>query len=80
MAVKNVDANYPPTTMIHGTVDTDVPHEQSTMMAEQLKRHGVAHQLHSISNGEHGLAGADPATVNDAYRKAFAFFDKHLNS
>ncbi len=80
MAVKNVDANYPPTAMIHGTLDTDVPHQQSTMMAEQFKQHRVEYQLQSVPNGEHGLAGANPKHVNDAYRKAFAFFDKHLNA
>ena len=26
MAVKNVTENYPPTLMIHGTADTDVPY------------------------------------------------------
>ena len=33
MPVKNVTADYPPTLLIHGTIDTDVPHEQSVMMA-----------------------------------------------
>ncbi|MBM80856.1 MAG: hypothetical protein CMJ78_09705 [Planctomycetaceae bacterium] len=78
MAVKNVTKEYPPTTMIHGTVDTDVPYEQSAMMAEQFKKHGVEYQLHSIKNGEHGLAGADPEAVNAAYEKAFQFVDDHM--
>ncbi|MCZ6671487.1 MAG: prolyl oligopeptidase family serine peptidase [Verrucomicrobia bacterium] len=43
---------YPPTLMIHGTNDTDVPDEQSVMMAEQFEQHGVPHKLISIENGE----------------------------
>ena len=33
MPVKNVTAEYPPTVLIHGTSDTDVPFEQSAIMA-----------------------------------------------
>jgi acetyl esterase/lipase len=60
MPIKNVDAKYPPTVLIHGTVDTDVPYEQSTMMARELKQQGVEYELLSIEGGEHGLAGGDP--------------------
>ncbi len=57
MPVKNVTSDYPPTLLIHGTKDTDVPYEQSVMMAKQLKQHGVEHQLVTIPGGEHGLGG-----------------------
>lgn len=80
MAVKNVTAEYPPTIMIHGTSDTDVPHELSATMAEQLKQHGVLHELISILDGEHGLDGGDPDLIDAAYAKAFAFIDQHLTS
>lgn len=79
MPVKNVTKDYPPTTMIHGTKDTDVPHQQSVMMAEQFKKHGVKYQLHSIANGEHGLPGGDPSAINVAYDEAFAFVRQHLS-
>ncbi|MEX2169861.1 MAG: alpha/beta hydrolase [Pirellulales bacterium] len=78
MPVKNVTPDYPPTVMIHGTADTDVPHEQSVLMAEQFKRHGVPYLLLSVSDGEHGLNGAEPNEINAAYSKAFAFVDEHL--
>jgi acetyl esterase/lipase len=78
MPVQNVTGKYPPTVLIHGTDDTDVPHEQSEMMAQQLKEHKVPHQFHSVRNGEHGLGGAASADVESAYAKAFAFVDKHL--
>ncbi len=80
MAVKNVDAKYPPTVLIHGTADTDVPHEQSVMMARELKEHGVEHELLSIEGGEHGLGGGDPKDINAAYRRAFEFLKHHLEN
>ncbi len=78
MPVKNVTPNWPPTLMIHGTADTDVPHEQSELMARQFTKHDVQHQLISIENGEHGLAGGDPELINAAYRDAESFLDKYL--
>ena len=64
--------------MIHGTEDTDVPHEQSAMMAREFVRHNVTHQLVSIENGEHGLGGGDPNRIDQAYRKAEQFLDQIL--
>src|SRR5439155_22731694 len=42
--VRNVAATYPPTMLIHGTNDTDVPYELSAMMAKELSRKGVEHE------------------------------------
>ena len=78
MPVKNVTADYPPTVLIHGTNDTDVPYEQSVLMAEQFKQHKVPHEFISIPGGEHGFGGGDPQLVEDAYAKAFTFMDKRL--
>lgn len=78
MAVKNVTEYYPPTLMIHGTLDTDVPHEQSVMMAEQFSKHSVPHRLISIENGEHGLGGGDRAAIAAAYAAVLPFVRKHL--
>lgn len=73
MPVKNVTEDYPPTLLIHGTDDTDVPYEQSVMMAEQFREHGVEHRLITVEHGEHGLAGAAPADIDAAYEEAIAF-------
>ena len=75
-----MDANYPPTSLIHGTNDTDVPYEQSVMMAEEFMKHGVKYQLHSIKNGEHGLGGGDPNAINEAYEEAFRFLKYYLGN
>jgi acetyl esterase/lipase len=78
MPVKNVTKGYPPTVLIHGTADTDVPHEQSIMMSREFARRGVAHAMISIPGAEHGLAGGDPKLVDAAYRQAFAFVNRLL--
>lgn len=78
MTLKNVTKAYPPTLMVHGTKDTDVPYEQSTLMAEQLKQHGVEHELVTIPGAEHGLAGGDPKLIDDAYQRAFEFMHERM--
>ena len=77
MPVRNVTVEYPPTFLIHGTEDTDVPYAQSVMMAEQVRLHGVEHELVSVAGGEHGLAGADGGDIEAAYAGALAFIDRH---
>lgn len=78
MPVKNVTDDWPPTLMIHGTADTDVPHEQSEMMAHEFARHNVQHELISIAGGEHGLGGGDPEKIDQAYVRAEQFLDQVL--
>jgi acetyl esterase/lipase len=78
MAVKNVTTQFPPTYLMHGTADTDVPYEQSVIMAAEFKKHGVPHEFITLDNGEHDFSGADPAQVEKAYLGALAFVKKHL--
>jgi acetyl esterase/lipase len=78
MPVKNVTEQYPPTLLIHGTKDTDVPYEQSVMMADQFKKYGIDHELITIASGEHGLAGGDPEKINRAYEKMFQFVHQRM--
>ena len=78
MPVKNVTRQYPPTLLIHGTEDTDVPYEQSVMMVGQFKKQGVEHELVTIVGGEHGLGGGDPDKIDEAYEKAFQFVHKRM--
>jgi acetyl esterase/lipase len=76
--VRNVTAAYPPTMLIHGTEDTDVPYELSAAMAKELARHKVPHELVTVRGAGHGLAGGDNKQVEQARRKALAFIRKHL--
>ncbi len=78
MPVKNVTPDYPPTMLIHGTDDTDVPYEQSVMMAEQFQQHGVAHELVTIPGGEHGLGGGDPELIAKAYDDVVAWVNRYM--
>lgn len=78
MPVKNVTKQYPPTLLIHGTKDTDVPYEQSVMMAEQFSKFSVDHEFITITGGEHGLVGGDPNRIQQAYNKAFQFVRQRM--
>lgn len=54
---RNVTRDYPPTLLLHGTADTDVPYERSVDMAKQLRGAGVNHELITIDGGTHGFDG-----------------------
>jgi dipeptidyl aminopeptidase/acylaminoacyl peptidase len=77
--VRNVTAEYPPTLLVHGTKDTDVPYEQSARMARELGRKGVVHELVTVKDAGHGLAGARPAVVAETHDRVLAFLKKHQN-
>jgi acetyl esterase/lipase len=78
MPVRNVTKDFPPTLLIHGTKDTDVPYDQSVLMSDEFQRHGVLHELITIANAEHGLAGGEPAMIENAYAKALEFVNRHM--
>ncbi|GDY18988.1 hypothetical protein LBMAG56_03330 [Verrucomicrobiota bacterium] len=78
MPLKNVRAGFPPTVLIHGTADTDVPFEQSQLMVKEFERQKIPFQFHPIPRGEHGLGGGDPAVIEEAHRQAFAFVKQQL--
>lgn len=76
---KHVSKDYPPTLMLHGTVDTDVPHSQSARMAVLLKKAGVEHELITMPGMGHGFDGQhenDPR-VQAAFAKVLQFLQKH---
>ena len=56
--VRNVTRDYPPTLLLHGDNDTDVPFEQSVLMARELERHGIQHELISMPGRGHGFDAA----------------------
>jgi acetyl esterase/lipase len=76
--VRNLTPEYPPILMVHGTVDDDVPYEQSAAMDRELTRLKVPHELITIRGAGHGLAGGDKKLVDDAHERALAFIRKHL--
>jgi acetyl esterase/lipase len=76
--VRNVSADYPPTLLVHGTEDTDVPYALSAAMDRELARHRVAHELVTVKGAGHGLAGGDKQLVEQAQQKALAFIRRSL--
>lgn len=76
--VRNVNEKYPPTLMIHGTKDTDVPYEQSVQMAQEFSRKKVEHELITVQDAGHGLSGAKPDEVAKAYERVREFLNKKL--
>jgi dipeptidyl aminopeptidase/acylaminoacyl peptidase len=74
----NVSTDYPPTLLVHGDRDTDVPYEQSVLMDEELTRHGVEHELLTVAGGGHGPSGADAKVVDQTYDRANDFQRKYL--
>lgn len=76
---RNVGADYPPTLLLHGTRDTDVPYEQSVAMAAALAAAGVEHELLTILDGGHGFDhDRDDTRVQDAFASDVAFLRRHL--
>ncbi len=76
--VRQVTDKYPPTMLIHGTSDTDVPHEQSVVMDRELARHRVPHDFISVAGGSHGLGGLDRTRLAEIHGRVVAFLDRYL--
>jgi len=76
--VRNVTPDYPPTMLIHGDQDADVPYEQSAIMAELLGRAGVDCEFITIAGGGHCSLGLDAGAVTGTYARIVAFLDRHV--
>jgi acetyl esterase/lipase len=76
--VRSLTAEYPPTLLIHGTTDDDVPYEESADMDAALTRLKVPHELIAVRGAGHGLAGGDQKAVDDAHERALAFIREHV--
>jgi len=72
--------DYPPTLLIHGDADTDVPHSQSAQMHEALVKAGVESKFISLPGYPHGFdfqMPKDPETQR-ANKAVADFFLKKL--
>ena len=77
--LRNVTKDYPPTLLLHGDEDTDVPFEQSALMAQEFERKGVRHEFIRMAGRGHGFDGAmwDPV-ITATFDRVLAFLEKHL--
>ncbi len=80
MPLRNVSPKYPPTLLIHGDADTDVPFEQSTLMQQVLVQSGVENQLIRLAGGEHGLAANTAEKVSQTIDSAVGFILSKLKT
>jgi acetyl esterase/lipase len=76
--IRNVSAQFPPTMLVHGTKDTDVPYEQSAIMDKELQRKGVEHEFITVPGGGHGLGGTPREVVSRMQNQVLAFLKRHL--
>jgi len=53
--ISNIDSQYPPTFLLHGTDDTDVPVELSKDMYSELVTMKIKTQIYIHPNGDHGF-------------------------
>ena len=73
MPLGNIGKTYPPTLLIHGDADTDVPYEQAVMLDQALRSHAVPTEFITIRNADHFLRGGDPLVVAKAQEDAARF-------
>jgi acetyl esterase/lipase len=77
--IRNVTADYPPTFLIHGTDDTDVPYAESKNMAAKLAESNVKHEFITVAGAGHGLSGAKSDEVAEFARRAADFVAAHAS-
>ena len=72
--VTHVTKDAAPFLIMHGDKDTTVPHHQSELLNEALKKAGVEVTFKTVEGAGHGFGGPEiTKTVQD-------FFDKHLKA
>lgn len=78
--VRNVTSDFPPTLLIHGELDTDVPYGQSVAMAEVLRKEGVFFKTIINPEWEHlfDLKQPDNPKVEKALDELGAFLSRFL--
>jgi acetyl esterase/lipase len=78
---RNVTPDYPPTLLLHGEADTDVPFEQSLLMADAFARCGVDHEFIRRAEWGHAFdmaAPADDAALQAAYDRVLEFLERRV--
>ncbi|MFU1796208.1 alpha/beta hydrolase fold domain-containing protein [Paenibacillus azoreducens] len=77
--IDNISEDYPPTLLLHGDRDTDVPYEQSVLMHEKLKEKGIYSKLITIEGADHVFDQHfnDPM-VQNAFKEIVDFLNLRL--
>lgn len=73
------DSDFPPTLLLHGTKDEDVPYEQSVLMSKKLSNSGGSCKLITIPDGKHVFdEDWDNPVVQKAFEEIISFLNSHL--
>lgn len=75
--VRHVDANFPPTLLIHGTSDTTVPVSASLRMYESLVEAGVPVDLHLYAEQPHAF-DAQPEFGRQCANEMLLFLNRYV--
>jgi acetyl esterase/lipase len=79
--IRHITPDYPPTMLLQGQKDTDVPFEQAKTLGEALQRNGVVHQLVSDPDWDHAFdyrANDKDPKVAAAFNLVLAFLAEQL--
>jgi acetyl esterase/lipase len=78
--IRNVTPQYPPTLLLHGDADTDVPFQQSVDMIEALTREKIPHDIIQLHGKGHVFDrdSTDP-DVMAAFNRAVEFLNARLH-
>ncbi len=75
-----VNPDYPPTLLLHGEKDNDVPFEQSVLMAKSLEKNNVVYEF--IRNADWGHVfdgkGLKDPLVKEAFEQILVFLADHV--
>jgi acetyl esterase/lipase len=77
--VRNVSADYPPTVLIHGTADNDVPWDESDALDKVLIRHQVPHKFISVPGGSHALHNVSDDDKARIFAEVMTFVAQHAS-
>ncbi len=77
LPVNNLDAEYPPTLILHARIDGDVPYSQAEILDAAMNKMKIKHELFSVKEGH-----SSQLIINnpDAVRRIGDFIDEQLKT
>jgi acetyl esterase/lipase len=77
--VLNVTSNFPPTMLLHGGADTDVPFAAAERMVAALEAEGIAYEFVTQASWNHVFdqEEAGSPAVQEAFERVIVFLEKH---
>jgi acetyl esterase/lipase len=77
----NITPEYPPTLLLHGDQDTDVPYAQSVLLSQAFMHYQVPHALITMPNYGHVFDqmgnGLDDPSIREAFTQVLTFLHTH---